>query len=191
MGGRCEDCIFGKHVTHPFNEKGYRETEILERIHIDIWGPSPTQSAGGAQYFMMLVDGYSSYKTVAFLKSKSADVTLNVFETYHNETERQTGKKLKRVRLDMGREWHNRAWEEYEKWHGLVFEFMTPYAHQQNGTVERTLQTTLDRARTVLAESGLPVKYWADTVQTTTYVRNLIPSSRRANSIPAELWHRK
>jgi len=36
MGGRCEDCIFGKHSTHPFNDNGYQETEILERTHIDI-----------------------------------------------------------------------------------------------------------------------------------------------------------
>jgi len=36
MGGRCEDCIFGKHSTHPFNDNRYQETEILERTHIDI-----------------------------------------------------------------------------------------------------------------------------------------------------------
>jgi len=56
MGGRCEDCIFGKHSTHSFNDNRYQETEILERTHIDIWGPSPTQSAGGASYFMLLMD---------------------------------------------------------------------------------------------------------------------------------------
>jgi len=151
-------------ATHLFNKRGYQETEILERIHIDIWGPSLTQSAGGAQYFMMLIDGYLSYKMVTFLKSKSADVILNVFETYHNEAERQTGRNLRQVRLDMGREWHNRTWKEYRKRHGLVLEFMTPYAHQQNGMVERTLWTTLDRMRIALAESGLPVKYWADVV---------------------------
>ena len=149
------------------------------------------QSARGAQYFMMLINRYLSYKTVAFLKSKSADVTLNVFEMHHNEAECQTGRKLKQVRLNMGREWHNRAWEEYGKRHRLVFEFMTSYAHQQNRMVKRTLWTTLNGARTALAESGLPTKYWADAVQITTYVRNLIPLSQRPNSIPAELWHRK
>ena len=170
MGGKCEDCIFGKHSTHPFNDSGYRETEILERIHVDIWGPSPIQSAGGAHYFMLLMDGHSSYKVVALLKSKSADVMLNVFETYHKEAERQTGKKLRRVRLDMGREWHNRAWEEYRKRHGLVFEYTTPYAHQQNGAAERSMRTILNGVRTAMAESGLPMKYWADAVQTTVYV---------------------
>ena len=48
------------------------------------------------------MDGHSSYRTVTFLKTKLADVTLNVFKTYHNEAEQRTGKKLKCVRLDMG-----------------------------------------------------------------------------------------
>ena len=113
MNSLCEDCIFGKHTTHPFNETSSRETELLKRIHIDIWGPSQVQSAGGCTYFMLIMNGFSSYKTVAFLKTKSADVTLNILKAYYIEAERQTGKKLKRIRLDMGREWCNMAWENY------------------------------------------------------------------------------
>jgi len=40
MRRRYEDCIFGKHSTHPFNKPGTREDEVLERVHIDIWGPA-------------------------------------------------------------------------------------------------------------------------------------------------------
>ena len=191
MKDRCKDYIFGKHFTHPFNDNGYRKMEILERTHIDIWGLSPTQSVGGTSYFMLLMDGHSFYCTVAFLKTKLADVTLNVFETYHNEAERQTGKKLKRIRLDMGREWYNKVWEEYRKWYGLIFEFTTPYTHQQNGTAERSLWTIPDSVRTAMAESRLPTRYWVDAVQTTVYVWNLVSSSRRPHTIPAELWYGK
>ena len=60
--------------------------------------------------------------------------------------------------------WYNKVWEEYRKWYGLIFEFTTPYMHQQNGTVEKSLQTILDGTRTVMAESGLPTKYWVDAV---------------------------
>jgi len=87
------------------------------------------------------MDGHLSYCTVAFLKTKSADVTLNIFKTYHNEAEQQTGKKLKRIRLDMGQEWYNKAWEEYRKWYGLIFEFTTSYMHQQNGTTEKSVSS--------------------------------------------------
>jgi len=48
MRERCKDCIFGKHTKHPFNNQGYRETKVLERIHVNIWRPSQTLSAGGA-----------------------------------------------------------------------------------------------------------------------------------------------
>jgi len=40
LDGQCEDCIFGKHTTHPYTDKGDREKEVLKRIHIDIWGPA-------------------------------------------------------------------------------------------------------------------------------------------------------
>lgn len=105
--GICEDCVFGKHSARPYNEHTPTEENVLNRIHIDIWGPASTQSAGGAKYFMLLVDGASSYCQAYFLSSKSADVTLKVFQDYLAKAERQTGKKLKWVRMDMGKEWLN------------------------------------------------------------------------------------
>jgi len=87
MNSLCEDCIFGKYATHLFNETGSQETELLKRIHIDIWRPSQVQSAEGCTYFMLIMDEFSSYKTVAFLKTKSADVMLNILEAYHIEAE--------------------------------------------------------------------------------------------------------
>jgi len=115
---------------------------------------------------------------VAFLNSKSANTTLRVFKTFYTEAECQTGKQLKRVRLDMGQEWHNETWEYYRKEQGLVFEFTAPYAHQQNGAAEHSMQTILDITRSNIAESGLPLKYWANAVKTAIYVRNFIPLSR-------------
>jgi len=38
--GNCEDCIYGKHTTYPFNKNKAKETEALERIHINMWGPA-------------------------------------------------------------------------------------------------------------------------------------------------------
>jgi len=87
IGGLCKDCIYSKHTIHPYNDNKSREKEILECVHIDIWRPYQIQSAGGALYFMVIMDGFSLYWTVAFLKSKSAKVTLNVFKSFHTETE--------------------------------------------------------------------------------------------------------
>jgi len=58
---------------------------------------------------MIIMDGFLSYQTVVFLKTKSAEITLKIFKSFHAEAEHQTGKRLKQVQLDMGREWYNSA----------------------------------------------------------------------------------
>ena len=126
--GLCKNCIYGKHTAHLYNDSKSREKKILECIYVDIWGLYQTQSAGGALYFMIIMDGFLSYQTVACLKSKSAKVTLNIFKNFHNEIERQTEKRLKQVWLDMDREWYNNVWKYYHNEQGLDFEFTTPYA---------------------------------------------------------------
>jgi hypothetical protein len=57
MRAKCEDCIYRKHTTHTFNGSAPSKTEVLECVYINIWGLAPVQSAGGARYFMLLVNG--------------------------------------------------------------------------------------------------------------------------------------
>ena len=97
MRGQCENCIYGKYTSQPYNKNVAKETDVLERVHIDIWGPAQTQSAGGLRYFMMMMDGFSSYRTVTFLPAKSADITLKVLKSYQTEAERQTGKRMRQL----------------------------------------------------------------------------------------------
>jgi len=104
IGSLYKDCIYEKHTAHPYNDNKPKEKEVLECIYIDIWGPSQVQSASSALYFMIIMDRFSSYQTVAFLKSKSAEIMLKVFKGFHVEAECQTGKRLKQVRLNIGRE---------------------------------------------------------------------------------------
>ena len=91
------------------------------------------------------------------------------------------------MRLDIGREWYNTIWENYHVEQGLDFEFTIPYIHQQNSIAESSIHTILDGTRIALAESRLPVKYWADAVQIVVYIQNLLPNSRQPKVAPAEL----
>jgi len=36
LGRMCEDCIFGKHTSHPYNSTIVKERDVLEHIHIDL-----------------------------------------------------------------------------------------------------------------------------------------------------------
>jgi len=61
FGGMCEDCIFGKHIFHPYNGTTVKEKDVLECVHIDLWGPAQVQLAGGTHYFMAITDSFSLY----------------------------------------------------------------------------------------------------------------------------------
>ena len=54
------NCIKGKQTnTRRFGAN--KATDVLELIHIDIWGPFPTVSWNGQQYFIMFIDDFSCY----------------------------------------------------------------------------------------------------------------------------------
>jgi len=93
----CKDCIYGTYTTHLFHDSTATETDPLKRVYINIWGPASILSAGGSKYFMLIVDGTISYRTVYFLPLKSADATLGAFKDFHCQAKRQTGRKLKCV----------------------------------------------------------------------------------------------
>jgi len=97
MKGLYKDYIYGKYTAHLYYQNLVHKIEVLEWVHIDIWGLLPTISAGGCIYFIVIMNRFSSYRTVAFLKSKSANTILSVFKAYQVEAEQQTGKKLKSV----------------------------------------------------------------------------------------------
>ncbi|KAI3742653.1 hypothetical protein L1987_60345 [Smallanthus sonchifolius] len=49
---------------------------------------------------------------------------------------------------------------------GIHHEFSEPYVPQQNGVAERKNRTLVETARTMLADSKLPVTFWAEAVNT-------------------------
>nr|GFB77186.1 retrovirus-related Pol polyprotein from transposon TNT 1-94 [Tanacetum cinerariifolium] len=63
---------------------------------------------------------------------------------------------------------------------------MTP---QQNGIAERKNSTLIEAARTLLADSLLPIPVWAEAVNTACYVQNRVLVTKPHNKTPYELLH--
>ena len=137
---------------------------------------------------MVVVDGGLSYISVSFLTRKDASTMLTVFMAYHTKLERQTGQKLKEVRVNAGRKWVNESWWTYLHMHGIVLQITTPYMHAQNGVAERANRTILEGVCYVLVESGLPKELWAEAVSAQVYMRNLLPPSQHPSTIPKQTW---
>ena len=169
LEGKCEDCIYGKQMTQPYDEVVEPETEVRQHVYGDLWGLAHMHSVGGAEYMIVFSDGGSSYCVGYFLTLKSSKATLSTFTEYHVKSERETGRKLVQLRVDMGSEFFNIKWKEYTTNHGITVEFSVPYAHGQNGVAEHGMRTIIEGVHSLLTNSGLPPSLWANAAAFTIY----------------------
>nr|GEU88767.1 ribonuclease H-like domain-containing protein [Tanacetum cinerariifolium] len=66
-------------------------------------------------------------------------------------------------------------------------EFSVPRTPQQNGIAERKNKTLIEAARTMLADSLLPIPFWVEAVNTACYVQNRVLVTKPQNKTPYEL----
>ena len=56
---------------------------------------------------------------------------------------------------------------------------------------ERINQSLVETFRSMLADSGLPHKFWAEAVSTAAYLINQSPTKSLSDETPFESWHGK
>ena len=184
----CETCAKGKITVKPFPQVSEnRSSELLSVIHSDVCGPINKNSYGGARFFVTFIDDFSRYVSVYFLKSK--DQVFNTFKQYKSEVENQTGKMIKCLRSDNGREYVNNEFDKYLRENGIKRQLTVPYSPQQNGTAERANRTLCEMARSMIIEAGMSEQFWAEAVGTAAYIRNRTTTKILGESTPFEMWH--
>lgn len=164
---KCSICVQGKQSRHPFRNSGKRAMNILDLIHSDLCGSMSKQSMGGALYFVTFIDDHSRKKFVYFIKYKSEIV--EVFQKFKALVENQTGKKIKPIRTDNGKEYVSQEFKRVLQEAGIRHQTSVPYSPQQNGLAERANQSIVERARCLLLDAGLPKGYWAEATSTAVY----------------------
>lgn len=182
----CEGCQYGKQHRFPFNQKEYKATKPAELIYSDICGPMSVQSVGGANYFILMKDDFSGFRTVNFLKHKSD--ALEAFQNFVQMCENKFGHQVKALRVDNGTEYINLCFNDFLHKKGIQLETTAPYTPQQNGRSERDMRTIVESARSMIYSKEVPLYLWAEAVNTAVYVLNRTPTSQAPNSTPYELW---
>ncbi|CAO2827530.1 unnamed protein product [Amaranthus hypochondriacus] len=186
----CEECILGKQKRVSFQTYGRTPMkEKLELVHSDVWGPTTTQSIGGKQYFVTFIDDHSRKVWVYFLKYKSE--VFEAFRIWKARVENETGLKIKRLRSDNGGEYEDTKFKRFCYEHGIKMERTVPGTPQHNGIAERMNRTLTERARSIRIQSGLPKQFWAEAVNTATYLINRGPSTPLEYKLPEEVWSGK
>lgn len=97
-----DECQRGKKTKVSFKTKEYSTTRPLELVHIDLCGPTRTRALDGEKYFMLLIDDFSRMTWATFLQDKSQD--FERFKIFRKMVEKESGYKMKCLRLDCGRE---------------------------------------------------------------------------------------
>ncbi|GKD01066.1 retrovirus-related pol polyprotein from transposon TNT 1-94, partial [Tanacetum coccineum] len=84
-------------------------------------------------------------------------------------------------------EFKNYAMNEFCAKKGIKREYSVARTLQQNGMAERKNRTLIEAARTMLADSLLPILFWAETVNIACYVLNRVLVTKPQNNTPYEL----
>ncbi|CAM8943818.1 unnamed protein product [Rhodiola kirilowii] len=150
----CSACTQGKQSRGSFHSKNAVSTaRAFDLVHMDLCGPMRVQSRQGNRYVYVLVDDYSRYTWVIFIRSK--DEVFDCLRTWVKLAETKFSLKVKSIRSDHGTEFENRQFTEFCNDQGIDHNFSAPRTPQQNGVVERKNRTLEDMTRTMLIESRL------------------------------------
>lgn len=184
----CGPCIKGKHERTSFPTSEHRAKVPLERIHADLCGPFSVASKGGHKYFLGLTDDHTRMYWVFFLRDKTG--ILQIFKDFKAIAENQSNHTWKRLRSDNGGEFVNSELEQWLTSQGIIHETTAPYSPEQNGVAERANRTIMERVRAMLYARNVSLSFWAEAVNTATYLRNRSPTTTLPKGkTPHEMWH--
>ncbi|KAJ9538659.1 hypothetical protein OSB04_031392 [Centaurea solstitialis] len=142
----------------------------LDMLHMDLCGPMRVESLARKIYMLVLVDEYSRYTWLEFLRAKSDAADLII--AFIKRIQVLLGRQVKKLRSDNGTEFRNVKLQSFLEEVGISHNFSAVRTPQQNGVVERKNRTLVEAARSMIAHSGVPLSLWAEAVSTACYTQN-------------------
>nr|GEW82780.1 Gag-Pol polyprotein [Tanacetum cinerariifolium] len=161
----CPSCEQGKSKRAAYPPKLVPNSrQRLHLLYMDLCGPMRIANINGKRYVLVIVDNYSRYTWVHFLRSK--DETPEVIKTF-----------LKRITVLL----HV----------GISHQMSYVRTPQQNEVVERRNQTLVEAARTMLIFSCAPLFLLAEAIATACFTQNRSIIHHHFNKTPYELINGK
>ncbi|GJU52136.1 putative ribonuclease H-like domain-containing protein [Tanacetum coccineum] len=182
----CVACKKGKQHKASCKAKLERTTKKpLELLHMDLFGHVSVESINKKKYCLVVTDDFSRFSWVFFLATK--DETNEILYKFIIGLENQLNHKVKIIRCDHGTKFKNNAMNEFCAKKGIKREFSVARTPQQNGVAERKNRTLIEAARTMIADSLLPIPFWVEAVNTACYVLNKVLVTKPQNKTSYEL----
>nr|GEU49191.1 hypothetical protein [Tanacetum cinerariifolium] len=182
----CPSCEQGKskRASHP-PKPVPNLRQRLHLLHMDLCGSMRTASINGKRYVLVIVNDYSRYTWVHFLRSK--DEAPEVIIKFLKRITVLLQSPVIIIRTDNGTEFKNQVLKEYFDTVGISHQMSSVRTPQQNGVVERRSRTLVEAARTMLIFSRAPLFLWVEAIATACFTQNCYIIHRRFNKTPYEL----
>ncbi|GJY91293.1 retrovirus-related pol polyprotein from transposon TNT 1-94 [Tanacetum coccineum] len=186
----CSVCQLGKSRKATHKPKTINTImEVLHTLHMDLCGSMRVQSINGKKYILVIVDDYSRFTWMKFLRSK--DETPAFVINLLKQLQVGLNKTIKFIRIDNGTEFVNEDLIDYYENVGITHAKTVPRTPQQNGIVKRRNRTLVEAARTRLIFSKAPLFLWAEAVATACYTKNRSLIHTLHDKTPYKLVHDK
>ena len=185
----CDICASSKLNRKPACSKTVpRKSSKLELVYSDVRCPTETTSLGGQRYVVNFIHSYSRFALVYLVKNKSE--VLNKFRQFCIDEGVPKSFASLTLRSDGGREYKNKAFDEFCFAQGIRRKMTAPYSPHQNGVAERRWQTVGNMARCLLKQENLHNSFWVRAVDVAFYLTNpCLSSSLPPNKTPYELFY--
>ena len=138
---------------------------------------------------MLMIDEYTRMIAINFLKKKYE--AFECFKIYKELVENETGLKIKCLRLDNGREFISKLFQQYCDENGIKRQFSIARTPQQNGVAERKNRTVQEMGRTMLKDSKLDENLWVQAIDMEFFIINQNFLRNNCNKTLYELWKGK
>lgn len=144
-------------------------------------------SVGGHRFFVIFKDDHSSFWFEFFMKHKSE--VFDYFLKLARYTENVTGNKVIRLRSDNAKEYLSRSFQTHLDAQGICHDLTAPYTPEQNSVAERDNRTIVECAQRMLHHRCVPLRFWAEAVNTAVYILNrLAVKGRLEGRTPTGYW---
>ncbi|GJX20633.1 retrovirus-related pol polyprotein from transposon TNT 1-94 [Tanacetum coccineum] len=145
----CSVCQMGKSKKESYLHKHEPSTnEKLQMMHMDLCGSMRVESINKKIYILVIVDDYSRFTWVKFLRTK--DEAPETIIKFLKQAQVSLNATVRYLRTDNGTEFINQTLQNYKEEVGITHTTSTARTSQQNGVVKRRNCTLVEAARTML-----------------------------------------
>nr|GEY13432.1 uncharacterized mitochondrial protein AtMg00810-like [Tanacetum cinerariifolium] len=150
----CSACAMGKSTKKSHKPKS-KDTnqEKLYLLHMDLCGPMRVESVNRKKYILIIVDDYTRFTWLKFLRSK--DQSPDFIIKFLKMIQVRLKVLVRRIRTNNGTEFLNQTLHAYYEEVGISHETSVACSPQQNGVVKRRNHTLIEAACTISPSSTL------------------------------------